>query len=799
MSAQWDDKIGTMYYPALKNTRWHIESWELSEPDTLAELYELIASGNSPKLAWLAEDKLNLLFGGEVKWPLKIRMGVGGFKASKRLKRFVRPFKYACEMDDKQVNVVYHDEDLKAWDGAGLMHKRMIKRIIDRVPHLTKRQKAIALHKIGECKRFELTMLSHRGEDKGHVFVVDDPAITWDFYLPRDTKTEVAMAEPGITFIGLWDVHSKSEGIWMDMQSLVNLGSYIISPEQFKAWLEREGHAVIERVRNGELDLVLEPMTGESDHNGWITKELVQSGGHVMWSAALAKAAMNAHTDRMAVRTFEKMRFPISCGQRLYIGVDKVVGKSVPKGHAEIDHDSATIWVNHEEWPKLAAIWGGADQDDGMWVLPFKYANGHQRLLIWRSPNQPGEFVVLKPMVKIDGEIPVVRKEDIPARIDERDIKSLGLVEETNYKEGEYSVKAMWPSIVACARNIGALGMICNVLMVAEALDIQFEVWPALLEEIVDAQVKTGADLMPIKQWAKRWAQENLPDRMPAILHGRVEKLMGKEGQLEDMPDHWLSDLYHMALAHVEQWTVWRDEALKECTPPASALEEGEKYIEAGAIARQIYYDTLGQEPEDADFEQARLALMQYLESFDNPEDIALGMLADSMYKRGQGVMKDWPAWVQAPVVRGQREWGPAEYTMMGLRKIGAIGTVERVDKKLALNTSSEPVIGRAITINGVWFSHANLVTGRDATKMAEFTKDERDAFKAHIANQAVQGKYKNQVIQIRNKDNRLIAVKDGLVIGYLAPNTKLDTSEIIIRHAIAHDGNLIATIEAPA
>jgi hypothetical protein len=785
---QHNDKRGTMHYPALVG-EWTIHSWDLAAKDTLQRFYELTTSGNSPEFVWLSDDKLNIL-SGKMKHALKMNMRKGGFVLSKRLKRYVRPFKWAGDFRDEHLKIVYHDESKKTWDGAGLMHRRMIKKVIDRSP-LSKKQKAIALKKIGQVNRFELTMLSSRGQDKGHVFVVDDPNIEWDFYLPKDTKEELAFANPGTTFIGLWDVHSKQNGIWMDMQSLVNLGRYIIPQGKFDEWLDKEGQAVIQRVLNGDLDDLLSPMTDESDQNGWITKELIQAGGSVMWSASLAKAAMNAHIDRMAVRTFEKMRLPVP-GQRLYIGVDKLVGKCVPKGHAEIDHDNATIWVSADDWVELSEVWGGADQDDGMWVLPFQYPNHQQRLLVWRSPNQPGEFAVLKPTEKISGEIPVIRKEDIPLRIDKRDIHSLGYVAEPEYEDGIYSTKAMWPAIRAASKNIGTLGMFCNVLMCAEALGLEFEAWPARLEDIVDGQVKTGVDMSAIKVWCKNWVRNNLPTTLPEILWPRVEKMFEEGTVLTDNPDHWLSNMYYMAIAHVERWIEWRDEALKLATPPLKAIEEGEKYKEAGSVARDLYYKALGHKPEDEDFIKAREALMTYLSSFDHPEDVALGMIAASHEKRNGSYMKDHPAWVQYPLKKGEREFGPAEYTMMGLRKIGVIGTVERIDRKLTLNVSEEPILNQSITINGVWFSHAQMVTGRDATRMAEFSKDERDTFKREIADKAVTGGFNSTILEIRDLDNRKIAVKDGLVFGYLAPGSNVTQDKITILHAVANDGNLV-------
>ena len=62
--------------------------------------------------------------------------------------------------------------------------------------------------------------------------------------------------------------------------------------------------------------------------------------------------------------------------------------------------------INNEDWvslpdsPKemgIAGILGGADNDDALWVHPFTDKDGEQKVLAWRSPNQVGEYVVLRP------------------------------------------------------------------------------------------------------------------------------------------------------------------------------------------------------------------------------------------------------------------------------------------------------------------------------------------------------------------------------------------------------------------
>jgi hypothetical protein len=63
-------------------------------------------------------------------------------------------------------------------------------------------------------------------------------------------------------------------------------------------------------------------------------------------------------------------------------------------------------WVNAEDWLALeesltgagiAAIRGGADHDDALWLHPLTDYDGARKVLAWRSPNQAGEYVVLRP------------------------------------------------------------------------------------------------------------------------------------------------------------------------------------------------------------------------------------------------------------------------------------------------------------------------------------------------------------------------------------------------------------------
>ena len=87
-------------------------------------------------------------------------------------------------------------------------------------PALTDRQR----RELRNGRRFEITTLHAGGQDKGHVYVVDD--LPTDFLFPADSvKTELRLGETAFgqsVFVGLNPVHSADQ-MCLDIQSLINL------------------------------------------------------------------------------------------------------------------------------------------------------------------------------------------------------------------------------------------------------------------------------------------------------------------------------------------------------------------------------------------------------------------------------------------------------------------------------------------------------------------------------------------------------------------------------------------------
>jgi hypothetical protein len=143
----------------------------------------------------------------------------------------------------------------------------------------------------------------------------------------------------------------------------------------------------------------------------WPLREYLASGGHPLWFRSHVKSLMNQHLERLNHSTLEKMRLPIPGGRHYVMPAAAgkragVRGLDVGRGEIHIDPRHGTAWVNDEDWLALqdsptgkgiAAILGGADHDDALWLYPFTDHDGERKVLAWRSPNQAGEYVVLRP------------------------------------------------------------------------------------------------------------------------------------------------------------------------------------------------------------------------------------------------------------------------------------------------------------------------------------------------------------------------------------------------------------------
>ena len=730
------DPLGGAVYPFLKQTKraWRILTWPVGavEAPHAAHTFGL----DQPTLRWVNGSQVSDLYvdgmttqGFLAATGLKLDMHKGGFVLSKRLSRLMRPHFVSDFFPPDEVNVAYMEQsaaEAKVWDGAGLISRRMLGKLIlshDLPPAKRERLEAELRH----AKRVEFTLMTERGQDKGHAIVADDlrddEGRPVDFLLPQGTKREVRLASDQ-TFVGLSFVHGHNH-MRLGIQSLINLHPLFQEPQLFD-WLREEGDLFVQAVETGQVAEVMgriDRHTTLAELQAWPLREYLASGGQPMWFRSHVKSLLNQHLRRLNASTLGKMRLPIP-GGRHYV-MPASVGRragiphlNVPRGHIHIDPGSGTAWVNDEDWLALpdsrmgvgiAGILGGADNDDALWPHPFTDHDGERRVLAWRSPNQVGEYVILQPTpdshplpwTTAEGEAihyPQADSRQLPPRVDQTETTYLGLVDPRTaggLGEGEaYSVAVMDAAIARALANQGALGMYCNALMLNKALYGRLpDHPPAPLEDIIDSAVKTGADLSQVVSWNYANSRQILESRIPipVILHRRLSiDWVDKENRLPlsrvsgmgGNTPHWLDRLEAGIQAHIEHIRQQRDELAAQARLPQVVLDVAATDPEAvklGAGLNKAYAAALrmGKGQYANVLERARAAAEDYLAHFPPQRRgaILLGALA-SVYGKDEGGA-DTVAWLaRTKDKQGELQTSIAHKTVAALREIGLLDDI---------------------------------------------------------------------------------------------------------------------------
>lgn len=736
----FDDGLGGAAYPFLEQTHraWRILTRPVSETSDPhpAHTYGL----DEPTLRWVNGSQVNDLYVDGMTTEqflkatgLELSLHKGGFVLSKRLSRVLRPHFVSGFFAPEEIQVGYLEqtpEEAKVWDGAGLISRRMLKKMLlsdDLTPAKRERLETELHH----AKRVEFTIMTERGQDKGHAIVADDlrdaQGNPVDFLLPHDTKKEVKLVN-GQTFVGVSFVHGHND-MRLDIQSLINLYPFF-NEAQLLGWLKDEGELFTRSVETGQVGEVMARIdrhTTLDEVQSWPLREYLASGGQPMWFGSHVKSLLNQHLKRLNESTLGKMRLPIPGGRHyvMPVAVGKragVKGLAVPRGHIKVDPKYGTAWVNNEDWLALpdsprgtgiAGILGGADNDDALWVHPFTDKHGEQKVLAWRSPNQVGEYVVLRPTpdshtlpwARVEGEAttyPQADSSQLPLRVDFTATEYLGLVDQATaggLGEGEtYSVDVMAAAMERAIANQGALGMYCNSLMLNKALFGRLpDNPPAPLEDIIDSAVKTGADLSQVVLWnyANSWDILANKTPIPALLH---ERLSVDRRDRENRPphtrlseDHWLDRLEQGVKAHIQAISAKRDELAQQTMPPQTLFENvteedvrlGAGLNQAFAAALNIHKKKTKRQPPAASgqrltaLDRARQATEDYLAHFPPHRwgGILRGALVSVYQQEERG--SDAAAWLGgARDEEGKRQAGIAGATVAALRDVGLLDEI---------------------------------------------------------------------------------------------------------------------------
>lgn len=564
-------------------------------------------------------------------------------KLFKRMSRVMRSYTVEQRFDRSEVKIERIDDSRygKVHDGAGVVSREMLGKFWINSQLPLSKQQAMA-EELQHASRVEFTIMTERGQEKGHAIVSDTPLLgkdgqSVDFILPSDIKTEVRLTDSDSAWVGINFVHGKGS-MKMDVQSLANFGpkagsaDAFISPEQHARFLRDEVVQFEQAVEAGKdptlnVDAFATPKEIASSPH----KEFALSGGDIRHYPTHVARVIDQKIDSLAFqRSYEnkdwKLQLPVP-GARLYMMPDHVgqvagLDVSVPRGEVYMDLERGTAWVNSEDWLQvndssdsnphgLRDIWGGADNDDALWMIPFydqaPGAANSLKVLAWRSPNEDGEYMVLRPTENSDlpkwrtaeGETIYgieANSEHLPTRVDHANRTYQGMVTEPS--GGERVDGFMMADMEAAAErgaiNAGALGGYINPTMVYRAANGELpNDLPASTEEIIDAMNKNGGDLSKVKEYSyelsARMATSGVP--VPRYLVDRL--IFDPELSREDR------DLLRSQIRYTDE-DHHIDRVTQAVQQEMDQLQQLKKKMVGEAHAPNKLYDTVFSEP-DAD------------------------------------------------------------------------------------------------------------------------------------------------------------------------------------------------------
>jgi hypothetical protein len=719
----------------------------------------------------------------------------GIFPLSKRIARVMRPYRFTLLAPAESITIERaRDLDPQVWDGAALISRQLVQRMQIHAPADDTARHA---RELAECSRFELTILTPQGQDKGHAIVVEDLAV--DLLLPANAaKRELSLVN-GQTFVGLSPVHS-ADSMRIDIQSLINLHPFL-TPSHMLAWLDMQGEHFINSIRTGELDELFNRLAhAQTSHKAydrllnWTLAEYMVSGGSVMWFQETARQLARQHSKQIenaigSDATPGNYRYPIP-GGRFYIMPD-IIGRDVPPGGIELDPHHSAAWVNPQDYKDhIMQILGGCDADDALWTLPFTDHDRAPRVLCWRSPNQLGEYIILTPTARSHYPVfpttagnqnnPMLDARALPPRIDTVKYTYGALTHFAAPAPAKYSIDACEPAIAHALTNRAALGAYCNALLVLKAVNGRLpEHLPARLEDVIDGTVKDPRDMTPVMQWIKERARELAKTRAP--IPASIAHRLISETPLTRAKNHWLDTLTNATRAHLDVYAAKVDELAAQTAPPAELADWQNWQTSANAL-RQTYANAL---TAGNGHRHASGQLATALSNMPNAREIILCALA-------------------TPNANNALLFTPATFphTLRALRQAGIIGEpiFTLAGHCQYWQTPRPQTTATPMTLNGVWF---NLLKaqGNAYTSMSQTPKAARDKAKATVSKAAQAGKFNGLILATRETNGRITlhSMKTGALFAYVAKadDAKAATAESWkITNAIADtEGNLHATL----
>jgi hypothetical protein len=657
VGSRWDG-AKSPYYPLFPQDRGWILVARDGESLDEHPLHEAHNFGMSkPTLAWQnGTQRMELYVDGMshiefmAAYGLQFDVTKNGFITSKRMSRMMRDYRMFERLPENEVSLEYLDLDKSGeeiWDGAGLISRSMLERL-QISPNLSAETHERLREELKHIGRVEFTLVNSAGQHKGHAIVVDNMEV--DFRLPRDIKKD-ARTTNGTAFIGLNAVHSKDD-MRLDVQSVMNLHPFI-SSEQMLGYLEEEGTLFREAVESGKKAEAMARLerASQEDLEAWPLRHFFARGGDANWFPGMVKELLNGHIQRLEVSLERgKLRIPFN-GGRYYVMTSDVAEAAglkiqVAPGQVHLDPNTSTAWVNRDDWLQMPEsqegikhILGGADQDDALWVHGFTDHDGSRKILAWRSPNNTGEYVTLRPTQDSQpmlwhtpsGETVMYPEGDsrkLTARIDQTVGQTQYLNLAQDPQEGELGQgKAYTPELMEevnqrTLENSGILGGYCNFTMGFKGtVGRTPKVLPDTLERVIDNDVKLGGSNAlvgeKIEEMTLQFLQSGVPipkfllprfgvypDPETGAVPSKKKFVLGEGEEKKEIwvtirttdGNHWVDHLSSGVHSYLQNMTQYRDEKMANARLPTAvhdSIAGDTEALRLGARFNSLYTQSL--------------------------------------------------------------------------------------------------------------------------------------------------------------------------------------------------------------
>lgn len=793
---------------------------------------------------------------------LELDLRDGPAVLSKRLARLFSPYRYWDFFDAADVTII-HDPALnrRLWDGCGLVSRRFLQRFRQRcLAHVPDRFQKGYARELQRAQRLEITLLHAGGQEKGDVLVSDRLPGDADFLFPAGSSKRQVRLSDGRTFVGFSQVRHARAPIQLDVQSLINHYPFF-GPERLAAWLRADNQAFLAQLQDGRLDELLggllrvdEKADLDSLERWWLGSYFA-GGGQALWFGGIVQALGRQRLSRLDHQLGGKQRFPLP-GGRAYLFPAAVGERQVSPGEMELSLAEATAYVNDDDWLRtIVPVLGGCDGDDAIWLFPFT-DEGHddidpqsgeiihpRRLLVWRSPNLDGEYVLLRPTAQSDdlGSWPELDSRQLSPRIDRADIHYgrlepgpdalplpsdadlaalrrraclLGLPGSQTLDRAAlqtalsqpitvYRVSWMNQALARAAENRGALGMFVNLLMVAKAVEGRVPAdQPARLEQVIDGLVKEGLDLRPVKAWcqseAARLAQHYA---IPAWLAPRLAGLT--RVPLRASQDHWFDRLMAGAQAELAACQAELDTLARACRPPLELVEHGRAWADAAGEVLHAYRRRLALPGARPDYVGAAQAAQQVLDSW--PAHVQPQLVAGLITRLYAGGLEHpsaddilWQSLPALPTPLGRGAGGEgslAQRTLVALRALGILGEPvwTHVGAVLYYHDAPPSLTAIPLQLNGCWFNWLRATQPATPPVMGAVPKATAQWAKRQMASLA--GRWVGQTLTAATRDGRLVLLTARAnLLGYVKQGQEawLTGAQVqVVYCAATRDGNL--------